>query len=548
MVSVRIYDQLVFECFGAQLSVAGSPPTSQRIPTLDMIVTSVRNRICQLLIEIGALWISLVFLLSPAIADDSEQAKLIVEQKELLEQHNVATDTPGLVAYLRSLSPDEKLEGEIAALLAELGDRRFKVREAADTRLRIIGDATRQSLVAARDSNDPELAWRANTILQKLNSTPQGQLSQALMNAVFVVLEDRQSPTAAATILETLPRCDEPYLTEAACEALWASVDQSHVDSLDRALEHPRPVVVAAAIVAYELAFGNQSTDSIERFLDADQPLLQLAAARALVDRQSQRTADVLVELSNSSDERIATQAEGLLAALSGKMFGQTDWSTWRDSELATANLAKLGAARLDSRLGCRRLYETFDIGIGRLEYETGIGPALLVENGVAAIGGRDQPEGDQRLFLTAKRFNGCTEFPDKFVVETRLGVENYNNSTWHLGVSIGQAKFLFHPGFQGGAFRAETVDDHQYLSDSQDMGFTPQPDVTHQMTIVVSRDAEVTTFDVSIVDGQDAARRFTQSIKIRNDQVGKLDRIGLERSGRLGGEARFDEVRLELQ
>ncbi len=67
-----------------------------------MIVTSFCNRICQLLIEIGGVWIGLPVLLSPATADDSEQGTLIVEQKPLLAQHNVATGTPGLVAWPES--------------------------------------------------------------------------------------------------------------------------------------------------------------------------------------------------------------------------------------------------------------------------------------------------------------------------------------------------------------------------------------------------------------------------------------------------------------
>jgi hypothetical protein len=192
-------------------------------------------------------------------------------------------------------------------------------------------------------------------------------------------------------------------------------------------------------------------------------------------------------------------------------------------------------------------LRETFTAGVGRFEYETTAARALRVEKGVAAIGG-EQAECDQRLVITSKRMTGRDEFPDRCEVHVRLEAEDNNNFGWHLGVSIGRVKVLLHPGLDGGAFRAETVDDHEYLFGNEDMGFTPMPGVAHTMTIGVKRRGKGATLDVTLVDGSDTKRKFHRVIDVSPEHLGALDRIGLERSGRAGGAALFDEVTIRLK
>jgi hypothetical protein len=79
-------------------------------------------------------------------------------------------------------------------------------------------------------------------------------------------------------------------------------------------------------------------------------------------------------------------------------------------------------------------------------------------------------------------------------------------------------------------------------------MGFTPMPGITHTMTIGVRRSGKGATLDVTFVDGSDAKRKFHRMIDVSPEQLGALDRIGLERSGRAGGAALFDEVTIRLK
>jgi hypothetical protein len=260
----------------------------------------------------------------------------------------------------------------------------------------------------------------------------------------------------------------------------------------------------------------------------------------------------VLVGLTKSADANIVIQAEVLLTALTGKTAGETaneiDWPAWRDAELATAKLHKLGIARLDLSLGRQWLRETFALGIGRFEFESEGPRALRVENGAALIGGADQPECDQRLVVTAQRMLGRAEFPAQCLVKARFAAEENNNFGWHLGISIGRVKVLLHPGVDGGAFRAETVDSHEYLINNDDMGFTPPPGVTHEMTVAVRSDGKGAKLHVHFVHGADERLQFERTINVTGEQLGKFDRIGLERSGRAGGAAIFDEVSIRVK
>src|SRR5207237_1348977 len=150
-----------------------------------------------------------------------------------------------------------------------------------------------------------------------------------------------------------------------ACAALWKSVDPSQVELFRRALKNEYKLTIAAAIVALELASGPDSIATIEPYLAHDDPQLGLAAARALIDRQPQRAARTLAELTQSTNQEIAAAARGLLNIMTGYTEPKFHWIKWRDQDLPTAKLATLGSKRLDLNLGREGLHETFTAGLG---------------------------------------------------------------------------------------------------------------------------------------------------------------------------------------
>jgi hypothetical protein len=184
--------------------------------------------------------------------------------------------------------------------------------------------------------------------------------------------------------------------------------------------------------------------------------------------------------------------------------------------------------------------------GYGRFTYEA-TDPkwkAEVSEDRLRLVG--DHEEGDQRLFITAQKVVGKPKWPDALEVTARLGGTGAASGAWHVGLSVGTVKVLFHPGFAGGAFRAETVDTHKEFFSNENLGFTPAAGIMHELTIKVSRGEKVCRFNVTFVNGGKDGGTFTKSFDVPNEQLGDFDRIGLERSGRTGGDALFESVSIK--
>jgi hypothetical protein len=156
-----------------------------------------------------------------------------------------------------------------------------------------------------------------------------------------------------------------------------------------------------------------------------------------------------------------------------------------------------------------------------------------------------DHGEGDQRLVVTPQKVTGKVLWPDSLEIAVKLGGTDNENIAWHVGVSVGRVKVLFHPNHTGGAFRAETVDTHEYFFGNEDMGFTPAADVMHEMTIRVDRMDRRYRFEVTLVEGKSGGK-YRKTFEVSDDQMGRFDRISLERSGRRGGNALFESLSIK--
>jgi len=177
--------------------------------------------------------------------------------------------------------------------------------------------------------------------------------------------------------------------------------------------------------------------------------------------------------------------------------------------------------------------------------YETTLrGCKADVSGGRLLLRGDHVQEGDQRLVVTASRVTGKASWPDSLEVTARLGGTAKGSGAWHVGVSIGRVKILFHPDYQGGAFRAETVDTHEEFFGNQDVGFTPAAGVAHLMTVRVRRTGSGYRFDVTLEEaGGGSGGKHRKAFEVSDKQMGRFDRVGLERSGRRGGDALFESL-----
>jgi hypothetical protein len=180
--------------------------------------------------------------------------------------------------------------------------------------------------------------------------------------------------------------------------------------------------------------------------------------------------------------------------------------------------------------------------------YDASPGLKGKITEGMLRLSGKGPIEGAQRLVLSSKEITGKKVFPDQFRVEVMLGGTPGGESAYHIGVSVGKVRALFHPGNAGGSFRFEHIETHKKFTKNMNMGFTPDTRNLATMGMEVKRlpDGDV-ELQVTVIPEGKKDRRFTTQIKVSAAMIGELDTIGLDRSGRKGGDALFDNLVVEI-
>ena len=236
----------------------------------------------------------------------------------------------------------------------------------------------------------------------------------------------------------------------------------------------------------------------------------------------------------NLAEQRRWSEAELLPYAVASLLREKKGEKPPADTPLLFAELFRDGAEDLGKYRGF-----TFDASPGLKG---------TVSDGMLRLSGRGPIEGDQRLILSAQGVCGKELFPDRFRIEVMLGGTPGGESAYHIGVSVGKVRALFHPGYATGGFRFEQIDTHKALTQNTNMGFTPGTGGLATMGIEVSRlpngDVELMA---TVLPQDKGAETFTTRTKVSAAEIGKLDSISLDRSGRVGGDATFDNLVVEI-
>jgi len=184
--------------------------------------------------------------------------------------------------------------------------------------------------------------------------------------------------------------------------------------------------------------------------------------------------------------------------------------------------------------------------GYRRMEWRGDQGMDGKVADGALQLHGKHRfADDDQRLVLTAQNATGKATFPDRFRMDVNISAKAGGEGGYHVGIAIGKVRALFHPGYDGGGFRFERYEDHAELTRNADMGFTPEPDTDCQMRVDVQRLAKNRVkLSVEVRGGE---KVFRANKEFDDKEIGPLDQISLDRSGRAGGDAIFRNLIVQL-
>jgi HEAT repeat protein len=289
---------------------------------------------------------------------------LIAADQRFLQGLGISTDGESLAQYFRQQKPaGERLE-KIQALIRQLGDRSYEVREKASKELAATGYSAAPLLRQAVLSTDPEISRRAENCLQQLVRGPEqrpliavaaelGMLRQpsgvgilfavagcqhltekfsnpSVTSAAARLLAWRKPPAAAEVLLDYLPFAPDEALSDEVEAALAEVVFQGRVadPAVLRALTDPVPLRRAAAGLALCRAGGVQLVSRVRPLLHDPEPAVRFRLAMALAELREQDAVPVLIDLLAQLGPAQTAQVEELLREIAGEQAPQISLRT----------------------------------------------------------------------------------------------------------------------------------------------------------------------------------------------------------------------------
>lgn len=474
---------------------------------------------------------------------------------EMLEAADVPGENGALLEIVARRLPDPEIEARIAASIGQLSSDLFERRERATRELIALGlRASGQVQAAMAAPPNLETRLRLEHVLGRIDAERDDQL----LWAALIRLRTTRPPEAVEPLLRLLPRLPSRRLQAPATEIICRAARPAHRPLLERlvASDETPLSVRGAALVALERMTGD-AAPAAERST-AESSAMRLAAARVLAAHRPREAAELLLAVRQIGSQGERAEAEYLLQLFHRAVEGQPpsrrstpdQWRLWLATNPALEPLDdrrhRWGVLHLGIQEDFEQSQADVTRGYGDFIYQSTVASKAAVRNGRLELDGK-HPEGDQRLAITTQSLAAEPRLENPLTVSAKIGGLPGNEVGWHVGVSVGNIKVLIHPGYQGGAFRIETVDSHTFIVGNQTMPFTPATGKLHPIRVrVTPADDGGAKLEVEVEDA-DSGAKFRHVGVVSREQIGPIDRIGLERSGREGGAAIFDDWEITL-
>jgi HEAT repeat protein len=215
-------------------------------------------------------------IVSPARGEDPEEG--LKEDEATLRAVELKTDGPSLLAFFRKLTPRPEDVARVRALIGQLDEEDFLVRQKAYEELLAIGPPARSQLTRAARHKDVEVRWRARRCLEKIQSRAGPRVVSAAGRVLAARLaEAGEAPwtrEVTGTLLAFLPHAeDRDVAAEVAAGVLQRSAirDGKPTAALRAALADKQAVRRLAAGLALVRAGAPEQRPAVRKLLaDAD--------------------------------------------------------------------------------------------------------------------------------------------------------------------------------------------------------------------------------------------------------------------------------------
>lgn len=301
-----------------------------------------------------ALLLGFVTVINVRAADDER----LKADEQLFREAGLATDGPKLIEFFQARTAGDRALESVEKLVRDLGSDSFKVRENGHEELLKIGPQALLLLRRAIGHDDPEVSFRARSLVVLLERS----VKPELMGAAVRLLAARKPAGAVKALLDYLPSSTESLVVEEIHTALAAvGIQQGKVDEeLRKALDDRQAVRRAAAADAIIRAGTAADRKALAKLLKDTDPRVRTIVAVALVETKDREAIAPMIELLTEAPPELFWKIESLLFALAGedaprlspgssdleRREYRTAWKQWWTDKGAKVDLASLDLAR----------------------------------------------------------------------------------------------------------------------------------------------------------------------------------------------------------
>ena len=240
-----------------------------------------------------------------------------------LRSAGITPTATGLRNFLSNVTATPEQRRVAKNWIRQLGSPFYNVRMLAMQELKQRRIALAPELMAGQTDPNSEIALRCSRLLHDHNP----DLQDTLFIAALETIVRRRYNGFLEPIERVLDHSQSTDLFRAAIDAAVATTTASDIDTLRDWLKSPEPTKQILAIHALGRHSPNANHD-VSRFLNHDDPAIQLSAAIAIARQTPQDSLATGLRLLSADDAWIRSDAARLLRDLTGQKFGYWAYAT----------------------------------------------------------------------------------------------------------------------------------------------------------------------------------------------------------------------------